>query len=56
MTTEKKKLYNRNYYLNNAEKLKKYQQEYRNKKKNKIGEQNNKDRKMINESLILYFD
>jgi hypothetical protein len=53
---EKKKEYNKIYYLNNAEKLKKYQREYRDKKKTNFNnERINKNRKM-NESLVLYFD
>lgn len=59
-TTEKKRLYNRNYYIQNSAKLKSYQKEYRNKKKkniiNKEKDNNINERKMLNDSLILYFD
>jgi len=56
---DKKKEYNKKYYIDNAEKLKKYQREYRDKQKkfnlNKNRLNNNQNRKM-NESLVLYFD
>lgn len=57
MIVEKKKIYSKQYYIKNSERLKQYQKEYRNnKKKNLNNSEENLNRKFLNESLILIFD
>lgn len=56
MPVESKKLYSKQYYIKNAERLKQYQKEYRNNKKKNLNNNECSNRKFLNESLILDFD